>query len=239
MAGLPQKMNTQAGSVADVSMAEREREIQAIVIGASAGGISALMNLLAPLPETLRIPIVIVLHVAEDKPCRLAEVFSFHIAPQVRFAEDKAFVDVGTVYFASPGYHLSLEKGVSVEKDVSNEKDRSIEKGAAIKKSTWFSLSREEARYFSRPAIDFLFTSAADVYGAALLAVVMTGANEDGAEGLAAVSRAGGVAIVQDPTEAEFNTMPLAALNLCRTARILSLEQIRTLIYRLETLDAG
>lgn len=100
-------------------------------------------------------------------------------------------------------------------------------------------MSREEPHYFSRPAIDFLLTSAADVYGAALLAIIMTGANEDGAEGLAAVARAGGITVVQDPEEAEFDTMPLAALNRCRTDRILSLEQIRTLIYRLETLDAG
>lgn len=226
-------MNTHVGSVADVSLAEWEREIQAIVIGASAGGISALLNLLAPLPETLPIPIVIVLHVAEDKPCRLVEVYSYHLAPKVCFAEDKASIETGTVYFAAPGYHLSIEKCVSPEKRVS------AQKGVAIEKGAWFSLSREEARCFSRPAIDFLLASAADVYGAALLAVVMTGANEDGAEGLAAVARAGGVAIVQDPTEAEFNTMPSAALNLCRTARILSLEQIRTLIYRLETLDAG
>jgi two-component system chemotaxis response regulator CheB len=208
-------MNTSIDSVSDVSLDERALSIQAVVIGASAGGISALLTLLTPLPHTLRIPIVIVLHVADDRSCRLVDVFGHHVAAKVCFAEDKAHIDVGTVYFAAPGYHLSIEKG------------------------GWFSLSREEPHYFSRPAIDFLLTSAADVYGAALLAIIMTGANEDGAEGLAAVARAGGITVVQDPEEAEFDTMPLAALNRCRTDRILSLEQIRTLIYRLETLDAG
>jgi Chemotaxis response regulator containing a CheY-like receiver domain and a methylesterase domain len=201
--------------IADVSLGERERDIQAIVIGASAGGISALLTLLAPLPQTLRLPIITVLHVAEEKSSKLTEVFSYHVAAPVCFAQDKAYVAADTVYFASPGYHLSIEKG------------------------RWFSLSREEPRFFSRPSIDFLLTSAADAYGAALLAIVLTGANEDGAEGLAAVARAGGITVVQDPDEAEFDIMPKAALNTCRPDRILPLMQIRTLIYRLETLDAG
>jgi len=202
-------------AIADVSLGQREHEIQAIVIGASAGGISALLTLLAPLPQKLRLPIITVLHVAEEKSSKLTEVFGHHVAAPVRFAEDKAYVSPDTVYFASPGYHLSIEK------------------------ARWFSLSREDPRFFSRPSIDFLLTSAADAYGAALLAIVLTGANEDGAEGLAAVARAGGVTIVQDPDEAEFDIMPKAALNTCRPDRILPLMQIRTLIYRLETLDAG
>ena len=203
--------------MADVESLVRERGhgIEAIVIGASAGGIGALLAILDALPETLPIPIVIVLHTAEHKASRLVEVFTHHIAPQVRMAEDKAYVATDTVYFSSPGYHLSIEK------------DR------------WFSFSREEARYFSRPAIDYLFTSAADAYGNALLGILMTGANEDGAEGLVAIARAGGVTVVQNPDEAEFATMPQAALNLLRPDRILSLQQIRTLIYRLETPDAG
>ncbi len=210
-------MDVTAEVIADVDalVCERGHDIEAIVLGASAGGIGALLTILAPLPATLPIPIVIVLHVAEDKASRLVEVFSHHLAPQVRLAEDKAYVATDTVYFSSAGYHLSIEKG------------------------RWFSLSREEPRYFSRPAIDFLFTSAADAYGGALLGVLMTGANEDGAEGLAAIARAGGVTVVQDPDEAEFATMPLAALKLLRPDRILSLQQIRTLIYRLEIPDAG
>lgn len=207
------------GVSADADLQEllngRGRDIQAIVIGASAGGISALLTVLGTLPGVLRIPIVIVLHVAEDKSCRLAEVFGYHLAPKVAFAEDKAYVTADTVYFAGPGYHLSIEKG------------------------GWFSLSREEPRYFSRPAIDFLMTSAADAYGSALLGVLMTGANEDGAEGLAAIARAGGITAIQNPKEAEFATMPQAALDLLRPDLVLSLTQIRTLIYRLETPNVG
>lgn len=199
----------------DELLSSRGRDLEAIVIGASAGGVSALLTILRGLPEALPIPIVIVLHVAEDKASRLVEVFRHHLCTQAVVAEDKAYIEVDTVYFAGSGYHLSIEK------------DR------------WFSLSREEPRYFSRPAIDFLFTSAAEAYGSALLGILLTGANEDGAEGLAAIARAGGITLVQDPDEAEFATMPLAALRLLQPDRILSLQQIRSLIYRLETPDVG
>ncbi len=207
--------NADTGRDIDATLRSREQGVDAIVIGASAGGINALLTILSPLPEALPIPIVTVLHVAEEKASRLVEVFSHHLAANVAFAADKAYVGTDTVYFAAAGYHLSIE----------NER--------------WFSLSREEPHLYSRPSIDFLFSSAAEAYGQALLAILMTGASDDGAEGLAAVARAGGITVVQNPEEAEFATMPQAALKVLRPDQILSLQQIRTLIYRLETPDVG
>lgn len=207
--------NADTGRDIGATLRSREQGVDAIVIGASAGGINALLTILSPLPEVLPIPIVTVLHVAEEKASRLVEVFSHHLAANVAFAADKAYVGTDTVYFAAAGYHLSIE----------NER--------------WFSLSREEPHLYSRPSIDFLFSSAAEAYGQALLAILMTGASDDGAEGLAAVARAGGITVVQNPEEAEFATMPQAALKVLRPDQILSLQQIRTLIYRLETPDVG
>jgi len=193
----------------------RQHEMEAIVIGASAGGVSALLAILSPLPRNMRIPIIVVLHVAEDKQSKLAEVFAHNLAPPVVFAQDKAFVVPGTVYFAVPGYHLSIEKG------------------------RWFSLSREEPRYFSRPSIDYLMMSAADAYGSALLGILLTGASEDGAEGMACIASSGGFTVVQDPDEAEFSIMPQAAIDLFTPQQILSLQQIRTLVFLLETVNVG
>ncbi|MNT45531.1 Chemotaxis response regulator protein-glutamate methylesterase of group 2 operon [compost metagenome] len=114
------------------------------------------------------------------------------------------------IYFAAPGYHLSVER------------DRS------------FSLSQEERVYFSRPSIDILFASAADAYGPALLGVLLTGANEDGAHGLAQIKQSGGYTIVQDPREAQVATMPKAALALHHPDYILPLHGIGQLLAKLE-----
>lgn len=197
-------------------MKRRESKVEAIVIGASAGGITALLSILAPLPKVLRLPIVVVLHLAEDnRGGRLVDVFSHHLEPRVRFAEDKDYLASDTVYFAAPGYHLSIEK------------------------ERWFSLSREEPRHFSRPSIDYLMMSAAEAYPGTLLGILLTGASEDGAEGMASIRRAGGFTVVQNPADAEFDIMPRAAIRLCEPDGIYSLQQIRALIYFLETPDVG
>ncbi len=186
------------------------KRIEAIVIGASAGGIKALMLLLGKLPAHFRVPIIIVLHMPDTRESRLAEVFQHHTAMTVIMAEDKFRIKPGTIYFASPGYHLSIET------------DRS------------FSLSCEDPVHYSRPSIDFLMSSAANAYGASLAGILLTGANQDGAEGMACIQNCGGVTIVQDPAEAEMAFMPQAALDLFIPDFIMPLEQIQRLIFRLE-----
>jgi two-component system chemotaxis response regulator CheB len=128
----------------------------------------------------------------------------------VEEATDKQDIMPGTVYFATPGYHLSVEQ------------DRS------------FSLSLEPRVHHSRPAIDFLFESAADAYGPTLAAVLLTGANQDGARGLAQVKQRGGLTVVQDPAEAQVSTMPQAALDIHQPDHILPIRGIGRLIVELE-----
>jgi len=186
------------------------RKIEAIVIGASAGGIKALLNVLGNLPVHFRVPIIIVLHMPESRESRLAEVFQHYMAIKVTMAQDKDHIASGQVYFAGPGYHLSIER------------DRS------------FSVSCEDPIHYSRPSIDMLMLSAADAYGSSLAGILLTGANQDGAEGIARIHEVGGLTIIQDPTEAEIAIMPQSALNLFTPDFIFPLREIRKLIFRLE-----
>lgn len=185
-----------------------------MVIGASAGGVDALMVLLAGLPDGWRLPLVAVLHLPEQHDSRLAEVFRARLSMRVSEAEDKDRIAPATLYFAPPGYHLSIER------------DRS------------FSLSCEPPLHWSRPSIDVLMNSAADAYGPALAGLLLTGANEDGAEGLARIHRAGGLTAVQDPDEAHVPTMPRAALARHRPDRILPLRDLREVLLQLDSAHA-
>lgn len=179
-------------------------------MGASAGGVEALLSVLGPLRQGFALPIIIVLHLPEERRSQLAEVFARRLSMPVLEAIDKQNVEPGTVYFATPGYHLSVEQ------------DRSL------------SLSLEDRRHHSRPSIDFLFESAAHVYGAGLVAVLLTGANHDGAQGLAEVKQYGGLTIVQDPHDAQVATMPLAALKLQQPDHVLPIHGIGRLLVELE-----
>lgn len=198
--------------VSELPAAAPRRRVDALVIGASAGGIDALLGILPALGSRFGFPVVIVLHMPADRSSRLAEVFQQHLHCPVEQAEDKATLLPGHVYFAPSGYHLSIENDFS------------------------FSLSQEEPLHFSRPAIDILMASAADVYGAGLCGVLLTGASGDGAAGLAAIGNAGGITVVQDPDDAEISTMPAAAIRLRAPDQILALAAIRAWLTNLETM---
>lgn len=189
----------------------KEAKIAAIAIGASAGGVDALLKILGGLPASYRLPIFVVLHMRDDRESRLAEVFAQHVRTPVRQAQDKEEIAAGVLYFAAPGYHLSVEQ------------DRS------------FSLSGEDPVHYSRPAIDILMSSAADVYGSALAGFLLTGANQDGAEGLASIHQAGGLTVVQDPKEAQISIMPQAAIDRCQPDLILPLLDMHALLMKLGT----
>jgi two-component system chemotaxis response regulator CheB len=176
--------------------------IEAIVIGASAGAVEALSVVLPALPAGYGHPIIVVVHVPPDKKTFLIDVFRRKCRMTVQEAEDKEKIRGGVIYFAPSDYHLLVEK------------------------DHFLSLSGDEPVRFSRPSIDVLFESAADAYGPHLVGVILTGANEDGTDGLSAVSRAGGTAVVQRPDEAFAPAMPSAALAACPDARVLSLEEI-------------
>lgn len=190
------------------------RRIQAVVLGASAGGIEALLALLHELPLPWNLPVVIVLHLPEGHESHLAEIFTERLHLPVHEAADKMPLAPGHVYFAPPGYHLSIERDGR------------------------FSLSCEPPVHFSRPSIDVLMTSAADAYGPAVAGVLLTGANEDGAEGLRRIHLAGGITAVQDPDEAQISIMPRAALALHSPDHVLPLRGLRALLLQLESTHA-
>lgn len=176
--------------------------LQAVVIGASAGGVQALSQVLPSLPADFPVPIMVVVHIPPRRDNALVDLFARKCRLPVKEAADKEPIASGTIYFAPPDYHLLVETGGT------------------------FALSSDETVNHSRPAIDVLFESAADAYGPGLVGIVMTGANHDGAQGLRALCAAGGQGIVQAPATAEVATMPEAALAACPAARAMPLEEI-------------
>jgi|SRR5690606_13811785 two-component system chemotaxis response regulator CheB len=185
-------------------------KVDAVVIGTSAGGLAALSVLVSELPATYRLPLLVVQHVPNSGPTQLAAIFGRKTRLQVKEATDKEAIVGGTLYFATPGYHLLVETDLSL------------------------SLSQDDAVHFARPSIDVLFESAADAWRERVVGVLLTGANEDGAAGLQAIAEAGGLTVVQDPAEAEMAAMPLAALQRFAPDHILPLRDIHRLLRELE-----
>ena len=181
-------------------------DIDAVVIGTSAGGVQALSLLLPALPAAAAAAIFIVLHLPRNTPSLLTAVFEHKCRLAVREAEDKEPVVPGTVYFAPPNYHLLLDRGPRLV------------------------LSVDDLVHYSRPSIDVLFESAAEIYRNRLLGIILTGANEDGAEGLAAIREAGGVTVVQEPQTAFSPAMVLSALKRLAPDHVLPLERIALLL---------
>jgi two-component system, chemotaxis family, protein-glutamate methylesterase/glutaminase len=173
----------------------------AVAIGASAGGVDALLALMPMLPAGFAAAVLVVLHVPAGRST-LSELLSRVCALPVKEAEDKEALRDGHVYVAPGGYHLLVEP------------DRTL------------SLSVDEPVHFARPAIDLTFESAALAYEEQLLGIVLTGANSDGAAGLAAIREQGGQCWVQDPQEASSRAMPEAAINTGSAQWIAPLAQI-------------
>lgn len=180
---------------------------EAVAIGASAGGIDALFQLFEGLQPPMQAAIIVVLHLPEDHESRLVEVFASRAGVPVREAQPNAAVTPGTIWFAPPGYHLLVER------------ERS------------FSLSCDPPVLFSRPSIDVLFESCAEAYGTSLAGLVLTGANEDGARGLARIKACGGLSAVQDPQEAAHAAMPQAAIDAADPDYVLPLASLRRLLH--------
>jgi two-component system, chemotaxis family, protein-glutamate methylesterase/glutaminase len=182
---------------------------EAVVLGVSVGGMHALTTILSALPATFSLAIGIVQHSSPASDGFLAEHLNRCSMIKVKEAEDKETLSGGTAYLAPAGYHLLIEPDKS------------------------FSLSVDDKINFSRPSIDLLFESAAEAFGAALIGIVLTGANADGALGLKAVKRHGGLAIVQNPATAEASRMPRAAIDATSVDHIVDLEFIALLLRRL------
>ncbi|NCP13949.1 MAG: chemotaxis protein CheB [Sphingomonadales bacterium] len=176
--------------------------LEAIVIGASAGGVHALLQVLPALPADFPVAILVVVHVPPRRDNALVALLAERCRLPVKEAEDKEPMVPATIYMGPPDYHLLVENDGTL------------------------ALSSDETINHSRPAIDVLFESAADAFGARLAGIIMSGANHDGAIGLRAVYDAGGQAIVQAPATAEVACMPEAALAACPAARAINLEDM-------------
>ncbi len=179
-----------------------------VVIGASHGGLSALQILLSDLSPEFPLPLVIVQHRKKDGDDGLCEYLKKRSRLPLVEPDDKEKIEPGRVYLAPRDYHLLIEESI-------------------------FALSTESPVGFARPSIDVLFESAADIYRDRIIGVVLTGANRDGAKGLAKIKALGGLAVVQEPESAESRAMPEAAIGATKVDRILPLAEIAPFLNRL------
>lgn len=167
---------------------EASKEIGAVVLGGSAGSVDVLLTLLSAFEPDCGVPILVVVHLPRERQSNLAALFAPKCRLPVVEAEDKQPLAPAVIFIAPPDYHLLVDEGAQL------------------------ALAADELVHYSRPSIDVLFESAADFYGSELLGIVLSGANDDGAAGLAAIARAGGLTLVQAPEEALAQAMPRAAL---------------------------
>jgi len=179
-----------------------------LVIGLSAGGTPQVKRILAALPEDYSLAVAIVAHLSPGYESNLAQQLDAVTGLPVTVARDKDPIVAGHVYVAPPGYHLLVEQN----------------------RQFTFALSEDEPVKSVRPSIDVLFGSAAEVFGASLIAVILSGANSDGADGMAVVKQLGGLCMVLNPLMAEFSTMPNAVIHQVDVDYIVSMEDIISLL---------
>ena len=172
-----------------------------VVVGTSWGGLAALRTLVAGLPDSFQMAVTLVQHRHKDSDHLLRTLLQERSTLRVFEVEDKMPLEHGHIYVAPPNYHTLIEPG-------------------------YFSLSTDAPVRFSRPSIDVTFASAADSYAHRTVGIVLTGANDDGAQGLRRISDRGGMAIVQDPESAESRPMPEAARKAVPRARVMTLDAI-------------
>jgi two-component system chemotaxis response regulator CheB len=185
------------------------RHFKALVIGVSTGGVSALKYLLGKLPADFPIAVLIVSHIAPDSDDGMALLLNSLCSIRVKEADEQEIITFGTVYLAPANYHLLVERGGSL------------------------ALSIDPPVNFARPSVDVLFESAANVYGSELIGVILTGAGADGSKGLLKIKNCGGVAIVQNPTDAEMASMPQSALQLLQADYVVQLKELPDILMRL------
>lgn len=173
-----------------------------ILIGCSSGGIGALSFIIGRLPVDYPFPLVVAQHRAKDEQKLLEEVLQTKTKLRVRQADEKEYITSGHIYLAPPGYHLLIERDLS------------------------FSLASDEPVNYSRPSIDVLFQSAAEVLKERAVGIMLTGANKDGANGIIAIRNMGGVTIAEDPQEAAFPYMPKASIATGKIDHVMGLEKI-------------
>jgi len=185
------------------------KKYKTIVIGTSAGGLFALSVILEKLPSGYPVPLVVVQHRSKDQKGVLEEVLQIKCKISIKQADEKEKIEGGFVYIAPPDYHLLVETDKT------------------------FSLSSDEHVHFSRPSIDVLFETAAMVFKETLIGIILTGANDDGAAGIVAVKKYGGLTIAQNPGEAQFAFMPEASIETKAVQYIWPLAEIKNFLLKI------
>jgi len=178
------------------------KKIEAVVIGASAGGLAALQNICRNLDKTFSKPIVIVQHIHAHSDGFMAWHLNSISSLKVKEAEDKEKLENGVIYVAPANYHIMIDDNGMI------------------------SLTTDERVNYSRPSIDVLFETASDVYQDQLVGVILTGANGDGTAGMNSIKQSGGITVIQDPQTAEVRTMPESVLRQVQIDQVLPLEKI-------------
>lgn len=179
------------------------KELELVIMAGSAGAFKPVLDLVRSLPSNFSLPILIVLHRRLVVEHRIDGWLSEKSNVPIVEISDKEDIKPGIAYLCPPDYHVLIEK------------------------EKIFSLDKSEPVLYSRPSIDVVMESAAEIFKNKVLAILLSGANRDGANGLLAIKNAQGKTIVQDPQEAEFIAMPEAALALNAANLVLKLKEIK------------
>ncbi len=185
---------------------------EAIVIGVSSGGMTALKFIFSVLPAGFSLPIIIVQHINAHSDNEWIKLLNNKSNLTIKEADEKEKIENGNVYIAPANYHLLIESDKT------------------------FSLTIDEYVNFARPSVDVLFESAAEAYKDKLIGIVLTGSNNDGTKGIKRIKELGGMAIIQDPKTAESSIMPASAIAAIEPDYILSLEKIVQLLIKITNL---
>ena len=176
--------------------------MEMIIIGGSAGSFNIILSILRGLDKNIQVPIILILHRLKNSDSSLEKHLQLNSHYQVKEAEDKEFAKKGFLYTAPSDYHLLLEENGS------------------------FSLDSSELVNYSRPSIDVTFESFSYVLKKKCCGILLSGSNHDGAKGLKLIAENGGISIVQDCKEAEFNVMPKSAIKIYENHNILTVNNI-------------
>ncbi len=190
----------------EIGLSESEKDFKCVVIGVSAGGLNALSVIFSSLKDDLQIPIIVTQHLHPKEKCSLPEILNSKCRIKIVEAEDNMEIVTNRIYIGPPDHHLH------------------------VKENHVFSLSKDVKVKYSRPSIDVLFRSASKIYLNRMIGVILTGANDDGTEGIITIRENGGWTIAQDPVEAEFKTMPQSAIDTGMIDKVLNLQEIAELI---------
>lgn len=173
-------------------------KIELLVIGGSSGSLEVILSILMQLPADFQIPIVLVMHRSNSQESLLPGILALKSRLPLQEVEEKEVIRPAMVYLAPADFHVLIEKDKT------------------------FSLDYSEKMHYSRPSIDVTFISAAEVYGDRLMGILLSGANEDGTEGIREIKKQGGYCLIQDPRDATMEFMPRHALDNTKADAVLS-----------------